>query len=106
MHTPLTQGSGPGSPDRSDPQVTPPITADSALRPAGHDRPRPLARHRIRIAERIAPAGYRVVSETAVLDNDAAHVHERDLAYQDGIDAGIVIGLEMACAEAYESAIA
>jgi hypothetical protein len=56
--------------------------------------PRRLDRSRVRLAERIAPAGYRAVSETALYNSVEAGVRERDAVAASSYDAGYADGLE------------
>jgi hypothetical protein len=66
--------------------------------------PRQLDRARIRLAERIAPAGYVVVAESAVLDMIEAGLRERDAAHQAAYDTGFLDGLESGLRELLDDA--
>jgi hypothetical protein len=59
---------------------------------------------RIRLAERIAPAGYLVVAESAVLDMIEAGLRERDAAHQAAYDTGFLDGLESGLRELLDDA--
>lgn len=63
-----------------------------------------LDRSRCRIAERIAPAGYVVVAESAVLDMIEAGLRERDAAHQAAYDTGFLDGLESGLNELLDDA--
>ena len=59
-----------------------------------------LDRSRSRVAELIAPAGYHIVLDAALLNTVEAAIRERDAAYAAGFLEGIEAGLRQVLADA------